>query len=113
MKVQVIKTHISNYPNPIKFKCGESLLLGEIDTEYPNWIKVTTTEGNTGWAPLQYISVSSQPGSGVSTADYDANELNTHLGEKLDVIYELNKWFRVKNSQNVVGWVPAHTVEAV
>lgn len=113
MKVTVIKAHTSIYPNPIKFRCGESLLLGEVDTEYPNWVKVTTEDGNTGWAPLQYISISSQLVSGVATVDYDANELNTDLGEELDVIYELNGWARVKNSLNIVGWVPIHTVEQV
>ncbi|WP_281558001.1 SH3 domain-containing protein [Thalassomonas sp. RHCl1] len=111
MKAIVTQAHESNYPDPVKFKCGDTLVLGEVDIEFPNWIKVTTTDGNTGWAPLQYISACSDGEAGVAQSDYDANELNTVPGEELKVMFELNEWFRVMNSRGVLGWVPVKTVK--
>ena len=55
MKVIVIEEHSSNYPNPITFEQGEALQLGKQDTEFEGWIRVTTQDGNEGWAPIQYF----------------------------------------------------------
>ncbi|HBX36373.1 MAG TPA: hypothetical protein DEG76_03335 [Pseudohongiella sp.] len=55
MKVKVIKSYESAYPNPISFEVGEAVRLGEMDDEYPGWIRVTTADGNIGWAPLKYL----------------------------------------------------------
>ena len=111
MKVTVIEAHSSNYPNPITFEEGETLQLGKQDTEFEGWIRVTTNDGNEGWAPIQYIEFEAGASQGIATCSYNANELNTKLSEPLSVIKELNGWYLVSNGQGQVGWVPVQTVE--
>jgi hypothetical protein len=111
MKVIVIKEHISNYPNPIAFEQGETLQLGKHDTEFKGWIRVTTSDENEGWAPIQYIEFGSGSSQGIAQCSYNAHELNTKLSETLSVITELNGWYLVSNEQDDVGWVPVQTVK--
>jgi SH3-like domain-containing protein len=111
MKVTVIEEHISNYPNPITFEPGETLQLGKQDTEFEGWIRVTTKDGNEGWAPIQYIEFEAGASQGDAKCSYNANELNTKLSEPLSVLTELNGWYLVSNEQGEVGWVPVHTVK--
>ncbi len=110
MKVIVVEAHRSNYPNPIHFKTGDVLRLGRVDTEFPDWVRTTTVDGNEGWAPMQYVHISeSDPSRGTALFDYTAFELNTEVGEVLVVIRELNEWYWVENTSGVEGWVPANT----
>ena len=111
MKVIVIEEHISNYPNPIAFEQGETLQLGKQDIEFEGWIRVTTKDGNEGWAPIQYIEFEPGAAQGVAKCSYNANELNTKLSETLSVIKELNGWYLGSNAQGQVGWVPVQTVK--
>lgn len=111
MQVTVIKAHNSNYPNPITFEQGETLQLGKQDTEFKGWIRVTTNDGNEGWAPIQYLEFEPGASQGIAQCNYNANELNTRLSEPLLVIKELNGWYLVSNAQGQVGWVPVQTVE--
>ena len=111
MEVVVVEEHISEYPNPIYLKQGDRVSLGEMDDEFPNWIFVTTESGVQGWAPIQYIDKLSCDPAGILRQDYDALELNTILGEKLSVLFELNSWYRVSRATGEVGWVPVHTVK--
>ncbi len=49
-KLISITEHKSNYPTPITFSFGDTVTLGKLDTEYAGWIRVTTFDGNVGWA---------------------------------------------------------------
>ncbi|MDP5253452.1 MULTISPECIES: SH3 domain-containing protein [unclassified Vibrio] len=113
MEVIVIEEHISHYPNPLDLKAGEQLKLGRIDDEYPNWIFATTQSGVKGWVPVQYVERVKQSSVGLLTQDYDAYELNTILNEKLQVLFELNSWYRVSRSNGEIGWIPVHSVQEV
>ena len=46
MKKIIKKGHVSNYLNPISFCTGESISIGQLDTQFPNWIRVKTLDGN-------------------------------------------------------------------
>jgi len=111
MEVVVVEEHISEYPNPLYLKQGDRVSLGHMDDEFPNWIFVTTESGVQGWAPIQYIEQLTCGSPGIFRHDYDALELNTVLGEKLSVLFELNSWYRVVRTTGEVGWVPVHTVK--
>ncbi|MBY5968963.1 SH3 domain-containing protein [Halomonas denitrificans] len=113
MKVIVIRAHISEYPDPIAFKSGDEVQLGDEDTEYPGWVRTTTRNGQVGWAPLAYLEATDDPQRGIATRDYDATELNTQVGEPLHVLDQLMGWGRVENALGQVGWVPLSTVEAL
>ncbi|QUM78807.1 hypothetical protein HWV00_21270 (plasmid) [Moritella sp. 24] len=110
MNVIVKTIHKSDYPNPISFSEGESLILGHLDTEFIGWIRTITKDGNEGWAPVDYIEMSQCKTKGIAKSNYNAFELDTEINESLRVISELNEWFFVINASYEKGWVPMETV---
>lgn len=111
MNLTVIKEHKSSYPTPIHFNMGDLVLVGEEDTEFPSWVKVTTKDGNTGWAPKQYLDFENVHSNQATTnTSYSAYELDTQKGDILVLLKELNGWCWVKNINGICGWVPANTI---
>ncbi|MDF9390536.1 hypothetical protein EXZ60_17220 [Vibrio sp. 1151_11] len=110
MEVVTTEKHVSEYPNPFYLKQGDKVALGTIDDEFPNWIFITSSEGEQGWAPVQYIEKIEGGSEGILLKDYDNAELNTVIGEKLSVLFELNEWYRVSRSTGEIGWVPVRSV---
>ena len=108
-----IAEHKSNYPNPIEFFAGDTVRLGELDTEFEGWVRVTTNNGNVGWAPIQYIDFDVGSSAGTANQDYNARELDTIVGEKFILIRKLNDWALVRNERGLLGWVPAKTLMSV
>lgn len=106
-----IEQHVSEYPNPFYLKQGDKVEQGEIDDEFPNWIFITNDAGEQGWAPVQYIEKVEGSSVGIMLQDYDNVELNTAIGEKLSVLFELNSWYRVSRSTGEIGWVPVRSVQ--
>ncbi|EKO3674742.1 hypothetical protein M3923_003484 [Vibrio metschnikovii] len=111
MEVVALENHISEYPNPFYLKRGDRVALGKMDDEFPNWIFITNDLGEQGWAPIQYIEKSESDSVGIMLEDYDNVELNTVIGEKLSVLFELNSWYRVSRSTGEIGWVPVYSVQ--
>jgi len=110
MKVVVKEAHKSDYPNPISFIDGEPLILGHFDTEFIGWIRTITSDGNEGWAPVDYIEMNQCKAKGIAKCNYNAFELDTEINESLEVLSELNEWFLVVNTRGEEGWVPVQTV---
>lgn len=103
----------TNYPNPISFQVGERVMVGIQDDEFPGWIRVTTHDGNQGWAPIQYLQFDDAGKTATAMQDYSARELNTKIGEQLVLHYELNGWGWVENEHKEVGWVPLTTIQTM
>ena len=112
MQCIVIRAHRSNYPNPITFASGEVVRVGRRDDEYPGWIWTTTADGNAGWAPESLLAIEPD-GTAQATGRYTARELDTNVGDVLDVLRELNGWYWVCNASGNEGWVPVETVRDV
>lgn len=55
-KVVVVREHRSNYPNPVSFSAVDRLLVGERDTEYVGWVKITDKKGRVGWHRSNILS---------------------------------------------------------
>ena len=56
----VIKDHTSEYPEPITFAKGASLLVGEKyegPEDWDNWLFCETPEQKGGWVPSQIIKI--------------------------------------------------------
>lgn len=109
--VRSIEAYQSCYPNPIQFTEGDIVEVGKEDDEYPGWIWTMLSDGNSGWAPLQLLSINGATGKALS--DYSAIELSTTRGEKLLVLEELNGWYWVRNKGKQEGWIPASTTSKV
>jgi len=108
MRITVVVSHASAYPDPIAFEPGDRLLLGERDSEYPGWTWVTLPSGKAGWAPQAFLRVRS-PTEAIGIERYSARELDTTLGQQLIVHNELNEWLWVENRDGEFGWVPKKT----
>ncbi|MCZ6837172.1 MAG: SH3 domain-containing protein [Planctomycetota bacterium] len=107
----VTKGHTSKYPDPIRFTSGDRLTVGRRDDDNPGWIWVTLEDGNEGWAPESSLKIiSEQEGEALKT--YDAKELDTQVGQHLEVLEELHGWLRVQNEAGESGWIPKDTVRA-
>jgi SH3-like domain-containing protein len=113
MYYQTIDSHTSTYPNPISFKAGDQLLIGVSDSEYPSWVRVTTHNGNEGWAPEYYIEKLPNSEKGIAIKDYSAFELEVHFGELLFLLHEISGWSYVRNENSLVGWVPSKILMSV
>ncbi len=111
MEVVATEKHVSEYPNPFYLKQGDKVALGAIDDEFPNWIFITSDEGEQGWAPIQYIEKIEGSAEGTLLQDYDNVEFNTVIGEKLLVLFELNEWYRVSRPTGEMGWIPVRSVQ--
>ena len=107
----VIASHRSNYPNPIQFVKGETLVLGKRDTEYPGWVWVTTPSEKDGWAPEPLIERTSI-NSGTALSEYTARELDTQVGDLVSCVKELHGWLWVEKENGESGWVPKESVGA-
>ena len=81
---------------------GETLRVGESDTEYDGWVWCIGQGGKSGWVPEAYIEQSGDVG--VALRDYAATELLTIVGEE-------SGWVWATNSRGGSGWVPAANVE--
>lgn len=107
----VVREHKSNYPNPVCFDAGDRLLVGEQDTEYPGWVRITDQQGLVGWAPLDYIELAEDGASGVALKFYSARELDVEPGERLTFKYEHCQWCWVEHDTKGAGWVPRECLD--
>jgi hypothetical protein len=103
--------HTTNYPNPIGFQAGDRVELGVRDDDFSGWIRVTTRDGNQGWAPIQYLQMDGAGKTAIAILDYSARELNTRVSEHLILLHELNGWGWVENENKECGWVPLNSIE--
>jgi hypothetical protein len=113
MLCKVIKLHTSTYSNPIQFNSGDMVEIGIRDDEFPGWVWVTTSDGNQGWAPSEYLNIDADGQKAIVNHSYTARELNTTKGEFLTLLFELAGWGWVINEHNESGWVPLNTIKRV
>ena len=94
MNYVVIKSHRTNYPNPISLVKGQLFIIGEKykgPEKWDNWYFCTTVDQNSsGWVPAQIIQWKGT--EGIAEEDYTAKELDVDEGEHLVGLKELNGW---------------------
>ena len=99
----VIKSHQSDFPNPLILKKGEKLKVSPKKTNFAGWIWLTAPDGNSGWVPENFTE-KTEDGCRMSV-DYDATELSVTVGENLTILSEESDWAWCINSKNQNGWV--------
>jgi SH3-like domain-containing protein len=112
MKASIVRQHRSNYPDAIRFKQGDTLTVGDLDAEYAGWIRARTKDGNTGWAPLDYLEILAGGELAIATMSYSAHELDVSPGDEVEVLTELNGWLWCSKSNGETGWIPADVVSS-
>lgn len=113
MRHNIIKNHITNNSDPIKFKKGESLIVGEKydgPEKWENWVYCTAVKGGVkGWVPEQIIQIEGT--NGIALEDYDAYEMTIGENEEVILLKEMNGWYWCRNAgTNEEGWVPKECV---
>jgi SH3 domain len=94
---------------PIQVVAGQQVQVGDRDSQWPEFVYVTTTDGS-GWVPARHLSAPS--GTAVVVTGYDTTELATRTGELLDVLDEdlRSGWLWCRSAAGEQGWVPVNTV---
>lgn len=95
MKYIVIKSHVSNYPDPIRLEEGDVVKMIESydgPENWENWMFCHEEKyDRKGWVPEQII-MKNITDVGIITKQYTAKELNVSIGERLIGLEELNGW---------------------
>jgi variant SH3 domain-containing protein len=97
---------------PIRLAVGDEVDVGGRDTDWPEFVFVTTSDGS-GWVPARYLSGLS--GRAVMQRAYDTSELETEAGEVLKVVVEDSRsgWVWCRSAGGREGWVPLNTLDGV
>jgi hypothetical protein len=95
---------------PLQLIVGESVEAGEPDSEWPEFVFVTTSRGS-GWVPARHLSAPF--GHAIVQTPYDTTELPTQDGEVLEVLTDdlASGWLWCRSPAGREGWVPAKTLE--
>ncbi len=115
MRALVLADYRSQYPDPIAFRRGQAVRLGERDREWPAFVWATAEDGRAGWAPLDWLRPLGPAGDGTPRAqalrDYDARELDVVAGQALRLVHALGGWWWAQREDGAQGWVPARHLQ--
>lgn len=109
-----LKTHRSEFPDPITFTKGTLLIIGEkVDgpESWNNWYFCSTPDKQEGRGPAQVIKWL-ESGMGKAIEDDTAKELDISPGDVLSASKTLNGWawcHRASDGQS--GWVPLEILQ--
>lgn len=114
MKLLVIECHRPELPEPISFRKGAFLVVGD---EYsgpegwPGWYSCSTEAQQSGWVPAQVFERIDER-SAIAIADYSSVELSVDPGDILFGQSHLNEWtWCRKQGSSEAGWVPTSKLE--
>ena len=112
-RVRVIETHVTNDPNPIRFREGDTLGVGHRDQVYTQYVWGTDQAGRSGWVPDSYLDIAPGGETAVALRDYDSTELSVGRKQVLEVLDEVGGWYLCRTETGMSGWVPGSSVEPV
>ncbi len=110
-KCRVIEDYESPYTDPLIITKGETLTIGEKESEWLGWIWCTNKFGESRWVPEKYLEIDRNMCKLLQ--DYNATELTITVGEELIIEKEEAEWFWVTNQQGKSGWVPIKHVKII
>jgi hypothetical protein len=112
----VTAPHRSEYPEPITFKQGSTLIIGDKydgPEAWDNWYFCTVPGHTGGWVPAQVIEWTSKT-TGVALEDYTARELDIDAGAILHGTRQLNGWVWCTCIASAeAGWVPLANIQNI
>src|SRR4051812_46201034 len=82
-RVHATERHVPSERPPIRIALGDSVTVGERDTDWPAFVFVTAESG-AGWVPSRYLS--GEAGRVDVVVAYDTTELATEVGDLLEVV---------------------------
>lgn len=110
MQARLLRDVRTQYANPIGFRRGDVVQLGERDTEWPAFAWTTTSDGNAGWGPVDWLRPIGD-GRAEVLRDYTARELDADSGDTVELIDELGGWWWSRAADGREGWLPADALD--
>jgi len=107
-RATLIRSYHTQYQQPIAFSAGETVLLGERDVEWTEFIWATDVRGSSGWVHQRWLD--RDHGNATAIRDYSARELDAEAGETLELIEEAGGWWWAQKNDGASGWLPARDV---
>jgi len=106
----VREAYSGQYNDPIRFRAGETVQVGQADPDYPEWYWCRGPDGREGWVHASLLSLHADAAVGLE--DYSARELTVAAGEGGRVLRVLGGWVLLELDDGRTGWVPEHIVAA-
>ncbi|MEP6907174.1 MAG: SH3 domain-containing protein [Pseudoxanthomonas sp.] len=110
-RARVIAAHRAPDRPSIRVAAGDTVTLGERDSDWPQFVWTTLAQGLGGWIPATLFDRES--GEATAQADYDTRELPTEIGEMLMVHHQQEGWCWAENENGESGWIPARAIEMI
>ena len=110
-RARVIAAHRAPDRPPINVSAGDTVTLGQRDSDWPQFVWTTLGQGPGGWIPA--ILFDREVGEATALGDYDTRELGTEIGELITVHYQQEGWWWAENAQGESGWIPARAIELI
>ena len=111
-RARVIAAHRAPDREAIRVARGETVLLGESDHEWPDFVWATLAQGLGGWMPADVFHMD-DVGTAIAKQDYDTRELEAEPGDLLIVEREHAGWWWAHDAQGRSGWIPARSIELI
>ena len=110
-RARVIAEHRSPDRPSIRVAAGDSVTLGERDSDWPQFVWTTLAQGLGGWIPA--VLFDRDIGEATALSDYDTRELDTTIGEILILHHHQEDWWWAENANGDSGWIPARAIEFI
>jgi hypothetical protein len=111
MPARVITAWEVKNPDPLDGQAGETLTVGEEDTEWPGWVWCTDTRGKSAWVPVEYIVPCGA--TGTLKCDYTAREMRVEVGDEVRLHKLESGWYWATGDSGESGWIPASHIEII
>ena len=110
-QARVISAHRAPDRPSIRVAAGDPVVLGERDSDWPQFVWTTLAQGLGGWIPA--VLFDRETGEATALGDYDTRELPTDIGELITVHHQQEGWWWAENAGGESGWIPARAIELV
>lgn len=108
-RARLVRDYRTQYRDPVRFAQGERVLVGERDTQWPEFLWATDAGGRSGWVHQRYLDA--DHGNVRATRDYTARELDASIGEQVILIEEAGGWWWCEDVSGAQGWLPARDLQ--
>lgn len=109
MQARLRRDYRKKHHDPVRFQAGETVRVGERDTEWPEFLWATDGSGRSGWVHERFLAATT--GEATALQDYDARELDAEAGDVVRLIEEAGGWWWCENAIGEQGWLPERDLD--